>query len=219
MADLNIADHADDPAGGDNGDGGRKSKTLKDRLMKTNAGGGAKSRSWFGVGKRSTSSEPATPGGAEELTTADRVQHAHADWRAHDSPGQSPSPSSPSRGSNGNSDPSAGREGVSTELDNALGPWRFADPALDMVEDNSFIHLDRALTVAQRRRWFANQEHRKAFYYHPDVFVCFVLQLDSVIDTTHARRVYATSFFSPFCDFNTLDLKVRTPPSCDLHHV
>lgn len=74
-------------------------------------------------------------------------------------------------------------------LDEWLGPWRFADPSADMVEDNAFIFTDRTLSVPKRRKHFSDENHRKAFVYDPDV-------------------VYGASFFSNLFDFTTFDLNI-----------
>ncbi|GAA93458.1 uncharacterized protein L969DRAFT_18973 [Mixia osmundae IAM 14324] len=76
-----------------------------------------------------------------------------------------------------------------SKLDAELGPFRFADPELDMIEDNSFIFINKAVTVARRRKFF-NEGHGKNrlnFTYDPDV-------------------VYGASFYTPACDLNTMDL-------------
>ncbi|KAK4050645.1 hypothetical protein OIV83_003371 [Microbotryomycetes sp. JL201] len=87
---------------------------------------------------------------------------------------------------------SCGQKG-DAEVLKLLGPWRFADPAVDVIEDSTFVFLDPAHehTVAQRRKHFVaeNGRHRKEFTYSPDV-------------------VYTSSFFTPFADLNTLDLKL-----------
>lgn len=72
-----------------------------------------------------------------------------------------------------------------------LGPWRFKNPTTDILEDNTFVFLNQSVNVQKRRKHFSesNGKHRKAFTYDPDV-------------------VYATSFFSPFMDFNTFDLAI-----------
>lgn len=72
-----------------------------------------------------------------------------------------------------------------------LGPWRFKNPTTDILEDNTFVFLDKSVNVQKRRKHFSESggKHRKAFVYDPDV-------------------VYATSFFSPFMDFNTFDLAI-----------
>lgn len=102
-----------------------------------------------------------------------------------------------------------------------LGPWRFADEEIDATEvsfrepnrggfcrgkghtpltvcptaaqDTNFVFLDpdHPRTVPQRRKHFCseNGKHRKEFTYDPDC-------------------IYTASFFTPFCDLNTLDLKM-----------
>ncbi|EFP74669.2 uncharacterized protein PGTG_00625 [Puccinia graminis f. sp. tritici CRL 75-36-700-3] len=72
-----------------------------------------------------------------------------------------------------------------------LGPWRFKNPTTDILEDNTFVFLDKSVNVQKRRKHFSENggKFRKAFTYDPDV-------------------VYATSFFSPFMDFNTFDLAI-----------
>ncbi|PLW58065.1 hypothetical protein PCANC_00624 [Puccinia coronata f. sp. avenae] len=72
-----------------------------------------------------------------------------------------------------------------------LGPWRFKNPTTDILEDNTFVFLNKSVDVQKRRKHFSEGggKHRKAFTYDPDV-------------------VYATSFFSPFMDFNTFDLSI-----------
>jgi hypothetical protein len=153
-------------------DGRENRKGFKDRL-KTGSSSGSRIRGWFG---KRTTSEPA-PFADEELTTADRVQHALADW--HNSHGNSPAASEKQNGFEDSPEPT--HDEISDALDNDLGHWRFSDPALDLVEDNSFIHLDRSLTVAQRRRYFADVNNRKHFVYHPDV--CVLLLAEGVTDS------------------------------------
>ncbi|CCU97849.1 unnamed protein product [Malassezia sympodialis ATCC 42132] len=74
-------------------------------------------------------------------------------------------------------------------LDDWLGPWRFADPSADMVEDNAFIFTDRSVSVPKRRKHFADEKNRKAFVYDPNI-------------------VYGASFFSNLFDFTTFDLSI-----------
>ncbi|KAI8457501.1 hypothetical protein BY996DRAFT_642436 [Phakopsora pachyrhizi] len=76
-------------------------------------------------------------------------------------------------------------------VEKQLGPWRFGDPTTDILEDNTFVFLNKSVDVQKRRKFFSegNGKHRKSFTYDPDV-------------------VYATSFFSPFMDFNTFDLAI-----------
>ncbi|KAH9811925.1 hypothetical protein DFH28DRAFT_426680 [Melampsora americana] len=72
-----------------------------------------------------------------------------------------------------------------------LGPWRFRNPTTDILEDNTFVFLNKSVDVQKRRKYFSESygKHRKEFIYDPDV-------------------VYATSFFSPFMNFNTFDLAI-----------
>ncbi|GAA5892356.1 hypothetical protein JCM6882_003649 [Rhodosporidiobolus microsporus] len=81
------------------------------------------------------------------------------------------------------------RESLAREL----GPWRFGDEGVDAAEDSTFIFLDpdHPRTVAQRRKHFVQSDgvHRKDFVYDPDL-------------------IYTTSFFTPFADLNTLDIKM-----------
>ncbi|WFD19451.1 hypothetical protein MCAP1_001681 [Malassezia caprae] len=84
--------------------------------------------------------------------------------------------------------PASSLHGSST-LDELLGPWRFANPSADMVEDNAFIFTDRSVSVPKRRKHFADEKHRKDFVYNPDV-------------------VYGASFFSNLFDFTTFDLNI-----------
>ncbi|GAA5821816.1 hypothetical protein JCM11251_001039 [Rhodosporidiobolus azoricus] len=74
-----------------------------------------------------------------------------------------------------------------------LGPWRFGNEGVDAAEDSTFIFLDpdHPRTVAQRRKYFVQSdgEHRKMFVYDPDL-------------------IYTTSFFTPFADLNTMDIKM-----------
>ncbi|GAA5836542.1 hypothetical protein JCM5353_002964 [Sporobolomyces roseus] len=78
-------------------------------------------------------------------------------------------------------------------LEKELGPWRFSDESVDAAEATDFVFLDpdHPRTVAQRRKHFCaqNGKYRKEFVYDPDT-------------------IYTTSFFAPFCDLNTLDLKL-----------
>ncbi|GAA5921255.1 hypothetical protein JCM1841_001656 [Sporobolomyces salmonicolor] len=79
------------------------------------------------------------------------------------------------------------------EVESELGPWRFADETVDVAEDTTFVFLDpdHPRTVSQRRKHFCANDgkNRKEFTYHPDI-------------------IYTASFFTPFCDLNTLDLKM-----------
>ncbi|GAA5828838.1 hypothetical protein JCM3766R1_003837 [Sporobolomyces carnicolor] len=78
-------------------------------------------------------------------------------------------------------------------VEKELGPWRFADESVDPAEATDFVFLDpdHPKSVAQRRKHFcaAGGEYRREFTYDPDT-------------------IYTTSFFAPFCDLNTLDLKI-----------
>ncbi|GAA5985302.1 hypothetical protein JCM10908_002611 [Rhodotorula pacifica] len=78
-------------------------------------------------------------------------------------------------------------------VEKELGPWRFADEEVDATEDTNFIFLDpdHPRTVPQRRKHFCseNGKYRKEFTYDPDC-------------------IYTASFFTPFCDLNTFDLKM-----------
>lgn len=76
-----------------------------------------------------------------------------------------------------------------SKLDDQLGPWRFADPGTDMVEDNAFIFTTHSLPVPKRRKHFAAPKNREEFHYDPDV-------------------VYAASFFTDAMDFNTFQLGI-----------
>lgn len=78
---------------------------------------------------------------------------------------------------------------MQSSLDEWLGPWRFADPSADMVEDNAFIFTDRSVSVPKRRKHFADEKHRKDFVYDPNI-------------------VYGASFFSNLFDFTTFDLNI-----------
>ncbi|EGG03239.1 uncharacterized protein MELLADRAFT_109368 [Melampsora larici-populina 98AG31] len=77
------------------------------------------------------------------------------------------------------------------QVHSQLGPWRFRNPTTDILEDNTFVFLNKSVDVQKRRKYFSESygKHRKEFIYDPDV-------------------VYATSFFSPFMNFNTFDLAI-----------
>ncbi|GAC96678.1 hypothetical protein PHSY_004261 [Pseudozyma hubeiensis SY62] len=77
----------------------------------------------------------------------------------------------------------------SSKLDEALGPWRFSDPATDMIEDNAFIFTTQSFPVPRRRKHFASEKNRLDFHYDPDV-------------------VYGASFFTDAMDFNTFNLGI-----------
>ncbi|WFD30263.1 hypothetical protein MSPP1_001280 [Malassezia sp. CBS 17886] len=74
-------------------------------------------------------------------------------------------------------------------VEQQLGPWRFADPSSDMVEDNAFIFTSTSVPVPRRRKHFAEEKNRVDFKYNPDI-------------------VYGASFFSNLFDFNTFDLSI-----------
>ncbi|GAA5898181.1 uncharacterized protein JCM6883_000950 [Sporobolomyces salmoneus] len=78
-------------------------------------------------------------------------------------------------------------------VERELGPWRFADESVDAAEATDFVFLDpdHPKSVAQRRKYFCANggQNRKDFTYDPDI-------------------IYTTSFFAPFCDLNTLDVKI-----------
>ncbi|EEB07526.1 DUF1769 family protein [Schizosaccharomyces japonicus yFS275] len=75
----------------------------------------------------------------------------------------------------------------STSLDACLGPWRFGNPKVDPIEDNSFIFGDLK-SVKERRKYFSSSlAARENFYFDRDV-------------------VYCMSFFAPYMDFNTFNL-------------
>ncbi|GAA5853755.1 hypothetical protein JCM8547_007435 [Rhodosporidiobolus lusitaniae] len=82
---------------------------------------------------------------------------------------------------------------VKEGVEKALGPWRFGDETVDAMEDSTFIFLDpdHPRSVAQRRKHFVTNDgqNRKSFVYDPNL-------------------IYTTSFFTPFCDLNTFDLKM-----------
>ena len=82
-----------------------------------------------------------------------------------------------------------GSSSASDKLDEQLGPWRFADPATDMIEDNAFIFTTQSLPVPKRRKHFASEKNRLDFHYDPDV-------------------VYGASFFTDAMDFNTFNLGI-----------
>ncbi|KAI5475989.1 DUF1769 family protein [Pseudohyphozyma bogoriensis] len=87
----------------------------------------------------------------------------------------------------------AGGSGSPDAVESELGPWRYGEDGVDALEDTAFVFLDPEHTrsVAQRRKWFVSEggKHRKEFKYDPEV-------------------VYTASFFTPFCDLNTFDLKM-----------
>lgn len=80
-----------------------------------------------------------------------------------------------------------------SSVEQQLGPWRFADPHTDAVEDSTFIFLDpsHTRTVAQRRKHFVinSGQNRRQFKYDPSI-------------------VYTASFFTPFADLNTFTVNM-----------
>ncbi|GAA5876429.1 hypothetical protein JCM16303_003528 [Sporobolomyces ruberrimus] len=78
-------------------------------------------------------------------------------------------------------------------VEKELGPWRFSDEAVDPAEATDFIFHDpdHTRSVAQRRKHFcaSGGKNRRDFVYDPDT-------------------IYTTSFFAPFADLNTLDVKI-----------
>ena len=89
-------------------------------------------------------------------------------------------------------------DGLSHRLDDRLGPWRFDDPKIEPIEDTAFIFGDTNHTVKDRRKYFAkNAENREQFEFDPDI-------------------VYCMSFFLPYMNFNTFDLKLG-PLGANLH--
>ncbi|PKI84923.1 hypothetical protein MVES_001070 [Malassezia vespertilionis] len=78
---------------------------------------------------------------------------------------------------------------MSADIEHMLGPWRFTDPATDMIEDNAFVFINESVSVPRRRKHFASVQSRLDFKYDPDV-------------------VYGASFFSNLMDFNTFDLSI-----------
>ncbi|EPY50004.1 DUF1769 family protein [Schizosaccharomyces cryophilus OY26] len=77
----------------------------------------------------------------------------------------------------------------SNSLDPQLGPFRFANPKVDPIEDNSFIFGEHK-SVKDRRKYFSSSTDTRAdFYYDKDV-------------------VYCMSFFSPHMDFNRFNLNI-----------
>ncbi|PWZ02939.1 hypothetical protein BCV70DRAFT_183446 [Testicularia cyperi] len=89
----------------------------------------------------------------------------------------------------GSSSSSGEAVAVSSKLDDQLGPWKFADPGTDMIEDNAFIFTTQSLPVPKRRKHFANEKNRLDFHYDPDV-------------------VYGASFFTDAFDFNTFGMSI-----------
>lgn len=88
---------------------------------------------------------------------------------------------------------SSSNKADTSPVETQLGPWRFADPHVDAVEDSTFIFLDpsHTRTVAQRRKHFVTNsgENRKSFKYDPAI-------------------VYTASFYTPFADLNTFTVNM-----------
>lgn len=89
-------------------------------------------------------------------------------------------------------------DGISHKLDETLGPWRFSNPKIEPIEDTAFIFGDTSHSVKDRRKHFAKSaENRKLFEFDPDI-------------------VYCMSFFLPYMNFNTFDIKLG-PLGANLH--
>ncbi|BFZ57255.1 hypothetical protein PYCC9005_004306 [Savitreella phatthalungensis] len=87
------------------------------------------------------------------------------------------------------SDEESSKPGLSHKLDDRLGPWRFSNPSIEPIEDTAFIFGDNTHTVKDRRKHFARSpEVRKLFEFDPDI-------------------VYCMSFFLPYMNFNSFDLR------------
>lgn len=83
-------------------------------------------------------------------------------------------------------------------MEELLGPWRFADPTIEPIEDTAFIFGDTSHSVKDRRKYFAKSaENREDFEFDCDI-------------------VYCMSFFLPYMNFNTFDLKLG-PLGANLH--
>lgn len=90
------------------------------------------------------------------------------------------------------------QDGKSHRLDKELGPWRFSNPKIEPIEDTAFIFGDTSHSVKDRRKHFAKSpETREEFLFDPDI-------------------VYCMSFFLPYMNFNTFDLKLG-PLGANLH--
>ncbi|SJX60137.1 uncharacterized protein SRS1_11450 [Sporisorium reilianum f. sp. reilianum] len=107
-----------------------------------------------------------------------------ADTLAHTHLSRSSSAQGSANGANGSNGAAS-----TSKLDEQLGPWRFADPGTDMIEDNAFIFTTQSLPVPRRRKHFASEKNRLDFHYDPDV-------------------VYGASFFTDAMDFNTFNLGI-----------
>lgn len=89
-------------------------------------------------------------------------------------------------------------DGISHRLDQKLGPWRFSDPKVEPIEDTAFIFGDTTHSVKARRKYFAKSaENRRLFEFDTDI-------------------VYCMSFFLPYMNFNTFDIKLG-PLGANLH--
>lgn len=89
-------------------------------------------------------------------------------------------------------------DGPFHRLDSELGPWRFSNPKIEPIEDTAFIFGDTSHSVKERRKHFAKSaETRREFAFDPDI-------------------VYCMSFFLPYMNFNTFDLKLG-PLGANLH--
>lgn len=83
-------------------------------------------------------------------------------------------------------------------MEEILGPWRFGDPTIEPIEDTAFIFGDTSHSVKDRRKYFAKSaENRADFEFDRDI-------------------VYCMSFFLPYMNFNTFDLKLG-PLGANLH--
>jgi hypothetical protein len=79
---------------------------------------------------------------------------------------------------------------ISHRFDQQLGPWRFSNPAIEPIEDTAFIDGGALATVKERRKHFAKSvENREDFEFDVDI-------------------VYCMSFFLPYMNFNTFDVKL-----------
>jgi hypothetical protein len=56
-----------------------------------------------------------------------------------------------------------------SKLDDQLGPWRWGNPKVDAVEDNSFVFINKNVSTARRRKHFASEEARIKHVWNPDV--------------------------------------------------
>lgn len=94
--------------------------------------------------------------------------------------------------------PEPSEDGLSHALDRELGPWRFSNPSIEPIEDTAFIFGDTSHSVKDRRKHFAkSEENRRLFVFDTDI-------------------VYCMSFFLPYMNFNTFDIKLG-PLGANLH--